>query len=584
MKIHPSQHDFVEEDRIKQQDISLSCLVVDSNETIYDIDRTTPNLTSTSFKTVLPYDEFEWPDPYLYDQNLQRIEVTNQMIRMNSGYAFFPPNATEFYPEQFDYQVLLKNNSPYKMDRTYHITIGCIEEEYELAERLSVIFGNAYKRGTAPSNVIINNGDIKRESFSNMAIEECDFVFIASNDGIHYNHSGEVINFEEFLYINVNPWVVSTGIEDFDVVNSMSEKVQMAFNYANIYLFPEEMPQDILMTNHANILPGMLFDGYNKINLSHTFHTPALVYERESKGHLIITTKDLIMDGNNPMYTNLIYSILMEVYLQRYHTTDTFRSWITDDKVDYLPSQDSVFGRNHEVIHVSDLLQENSSINSNELYVYKVFVTDGDVDFRSLTPSLELIFEKKGTTKDPVRRANDKAYFTTRNSVILYQDSSVNLVEMPLTVRIEQTTKGNYAIVDRYISTSQHIDTLITQRIRIPDTTGTMYLCSKDNTLILVQAVAYEKTTHGIHLATVRPKINSVIKNYDARVFGGGLAEDKEDNFNLLDISHLDGRPHRKGGAFVITLPKRLMPYHEIITKKVDKHITAGDFYVISYQ
>ncbi|MGL4877932.1 hypothetical protein [Paraclostridium dentum] len=70
----------------------------------------------------------------------------------------------------------------------------------------------------------------------------------------------------------------------------------------------------------------------------------------------------------------------------------------------------------------------------------------------------------------------------------------------------------------------------------------------------------------------------------DMRQLGGGLKEDAEDNYNLLDIGHINGRPYRPAGTLVFTLPKRYESHEELILKAIKKHIGASDVPVIFFE
>ena len=68
------------------------------------------------------------------------------------------------------------------------------------------------------------------------------------------------------------------------------------------------------------------------------------------------------------------------------------------------------------------------------------------------------------------------------------------------------------------------------------------------------------------------------------RQLGGGLVEDIEDNYNLMDIGHINGRPYRKTGTLVFTLPIRYKEYEDIILKAINKYISASDMPVILFE
>lgn len=585
MKIYPSSHYFTEEDRIKPGDIPLSCLVSDAQEKQYKIDSLIAQSSNTRIESVLPYDEFDRPDPYLFDREMRRVEVTTRMIRTDNGYAFFPPNAKEFFPAIFDYRVLMQNQGAYRSDISYNITVGCIEANYELSSFLVNVFGNAYETGLAPSNIVINNGEIKKQAFSNMALDDCDFLFISSHDGIHHRNSTTVIDLEYYLNKNINVWIVTDQLDGYRYEYEMAASTEL-----NTVSKAINMPSSMVLGHeyvyaNSTMLPESLDPTYyNKVVLSRTAAEPAIMAERIDKGFVIITNTILFEDWQDRTNRDIIYSLLMEAYLRKYEKTRWFTTWIADENVDYLPRQETVYGRKHEVIQVTNLLEETSTLrNSNTIRVVDVEVS-GDVRFRSANANYELFFEKTGSKRDPVKNVGARSYYTTRNSIIFYEEESVNRVETALDISVSTTSKGDYVKVKEFKSTSLHIDTIIEQEVRIPDSLGIYYICVKGNMVNVVIERAYSEDINGIKIATVRSELQSVIKNYDARKMGGGLPADKEDNYNLLDISHIKGKPHRKGGYVIVKVPEAIREHHSLIEDALNKHVAGGDLHLIVYE
>ena len=71
---------------------------------------------------------------------------------------------------------------------------------------------------------------------------------------------------------------------------------------------------------------------------------------------------------------------------------------------------------------------------------------------------------------------------------------------------------------------------------------------------------------------------------FDMRVRGGGLPESEPDNFDCFDIGHVNGRPYRKGGSVIITLPKRLEKYKDIIEDTINQYKTAQVYPIIIFK
>jgi len=70
----------------------------------------------------------------------------------------------------------------------------------------------------------------------------------------------------------------------------------------------------------------------------------------------------------------------------------------------------------------------------------------------------------------------------------------------------------------------------------------------------------------------------------DTRIMGGGLPDGQPDDYDMLDIGHVNGRPYRLGSAFIIRVPKKISNYESRIRTELDKHISAGDEYVLVFE
>ena len=77
---------------------------------------------------------------------------------------------------------------------------------------------------------------------------------------------------------------------------------------------------------------------------------------------------------------------------------------------------------------------------------------------------------------------------------------------------------------------------------------------------------------------------DDAIEIYDMRQLGGGLSEEEEDDFELVDIGHINGRPYRIAGTLVLTMPTKYKPYEEYIQKALDKYRTAEDYIAVFFE
>jgi hypothetical protein len=68
------------------------------------------------------------------------------------------------------------------------------------------------------------------------------------------------------------------------------------------------------------------------------------------------------------------------------------------------------------------------------------------------------------------------------------------------------------------------------------------------------------------------------------RQLGGGLRKDAKDDYDLLDIGHINGRPYRQGNTLIITMPKKYEPYKDRILEALEKYKVGEDYPVIFFE
>lgn len=119
---------------------------------------------------------------------------------------------------------------------------------------------------------------------------------------------------------------------------------------------------------------------------------------------------------------------------------------------------------------------------------------------------------------------------------------------------------------------------------RIREANYTFYI-NKENQNIGFTFVEDFKDKLGIALFDIKIyQTADAVNITDMRQLGGGLREDSMDNYNLMDIGHINGRPYRPTGTIVLTLPKKLEEHNDIIEKAIKKYIGASEVPVIFYE
>ncbi len=99
----------------------------------------------------------------------------------------------------------------------------------------------------------------------------------------------------------------------------------------------------------------------------------------------------------------------------------------------------------------------------------------------------------------------------------------------------------------------------------------------------MVPTDEYSYDKDGFILAYITLTSEKETKTYDVRVMGGGLPVSEKDNYDMVDIGNVYGRPYRIGSTMIIRLPKIYKQYDDIIKTAINKHISSGTYPVIIY-
>ena len=120
---------------------------------------------------------------------------------------------------------------------------------------------------------------------------------------------------------------------------------------------------------------------------------------------------------------------------------------------------------------------------------------------------------------------------------------------------------------------------------RVKNESYTVFMDLKSKTLDFCYESEYQESEDKVYIAIVTiEEVKSDQYLTDMRLKGGGLPEDMPDNFNLLDIGHIYGRPYRQANTLVITLPKKYEPYKKEILDIVEKYKVAEDYTILFFE
>jgi hypothetical protein len=70
----------------------------------------------------------------------------------------------------------------------------------------------------------------------------------------------------------------------------------------------------------------------------------------------------------------------------------------------------------------------------------------------------------------------------------------------------------------------------------------------------------------------------------DMRQLGGGLKNETKEDYNLLDMGHINGRPYRKSNTLIITMPKKYEQYKDKIMDALEKYKVGEDYPILFFE
>ena len=589
MKIQMPKHEIWETTYANINDIPLAYINVDDTKLSANVQIEEDFLNETSVP-VRAYDEIADSDVLFFNSNKEIIKDV-QLKRHGNKHVYEPKDMTEFTPMTFECNVLIKKNMTFKSNENYNIKVSVIEDSVELTYSTNMIklFGDAYRRGIAPPNITVNNQSLRPESLISSSLLNNDFVFAHSPDGINIvNEDSEVIQelkIEELLNEHINVWLSVDSFGDMLIERSADNKT---ITYNSPLLFNRnEYIQTADKIHIFNTLS--THKEYKEVDYIYDFLSEAvLVLEKRNCGYLIITPSFLLNDLESNAC--LIYEVLMNVFLKAYYLSATTSSWITNEPVDYMAYSNKKLNIYHKDINLTKLLSNNDYEIGGQYSLLSVNISNENVKFKNIAPNGNMFFYKTGT-KDPVKKDGEISYLTTKQTIINYKQENIYFLETKLnidTVIIDNSTA--YITVHPYCSSSYKIHTTDDQTFVLTDKDIQYYVCVKpsspeiENIFTFIPMDKYSYDNDGYILAYVTLTAQKDTKIYDIRIMGGGLPISEPNNYNLIDIGNVYGRPYRIGSTMIIRLPKICQQYNDIITSEVNKHIASGDYPIIIYE
>ena len=314
---------------------------------------------------------------------------------------------------------------------------------------------------------------------------------------------------------------------------------------------------------------------------------PIALIHKPDAGYVILSNESIIRNSQD--CKDLIYNIVMHVYLNGYFETKKRTAWICDYPVESFIKYGHRLNERHSRLNLIKLLSEdgyNLGIAYEELFEP---ITSGNVVNDTPAYSKELRFRTKAYTC-PVRSTKEKSIYTINGTIMNYDaDSSVIylLEDMPQISNISETDRYGISIKP-FRSSLNNISVLYTTNL-FSDAAGEPFLLNTYYTVYYgviekrILAIKKEKfsSKEKIPLANIILDADTSIEIGDIRQLGGG--EISSSNYEMIDSGNIYGRPIRIGSTFIIKLPERFKEYRATLEKELKKHIASGDYPILVF-
>lgn len=605
MRIYPSKHKIKSIPTSKiDTDLNIPLAYVSVDYTKYDISKIVePDFSTTSKSILYPEQKFENKDFLLFNEFEEEVSKNNLFVSTNNGYMFYPSNTVKFSPKKFSWKATVKKNYDYNISNTYNIKVGY---EYDTALNRNLIntFMNPSERDMyVYSNIKINSNDKTYNTFE--LSDDTDIMFIKSHNCKHFDvNNTREIKINDYLSKHTNIWF---GCEDAVALNETYKMLTATTPHT----FRIKNP---IISENAVIDTKYYFDlntistptGVIMHNIFDTTLVPALILEYTNQGFVVITSYTIFDDMN--LYEKFMYEIMMYVYCNTYMSTDYNEEWITYSLPNYEVTN-NVYTTKSSFISKKSISSQFDSQGSYNLINIDI-VDDTALDTGLETAgSIKCIGQNNGKPvfvidgklngyTEPNKPEGWKSIYC--NGSIYYIDKLYYLIEQDITNKIMMVESDTDLIVKLYNFKSSKYEinkqTDTTLKISFIKTDGELIqrireaeytvFYNKDNSKITYcYAEDYEDKPNLYKLFNILvQQTDDAVEVYDMRQLGGGLSEEEEDDFELVDIGHINGRPYRIAGTLVLTMPTKYKPYEQYIQKALDKYKTAEDYIAVFFE
>ena len=603
MKIYPNSSNIMVTNSVNiLTDIPLS--YIDTARLEYRLNTIIDSKYSNKIKQeVLPYEKMNKNIICLFDKNgnkIDSVELTKHLKRENDDYVFVPYGSITFAPKTFEYNVTAKKNIIYNSKMQYNINVAVTKES--LANALMPIFGDAPTKCLAPSNLLINNGAMGYSDLITNSTINKDIVFLTC-DKISYDDIEKPFDTKTNVFKFISG-VASEDVTEDTVYDTENVKLYMSDEHVEYAINKTSIFEKASLTTNSYFNVPKNKPNIKYHNLFNSNVAPILLEEHEGKGFVVYAVEEIA--HNISKYSNIMYEIIFYIYSKCYVKTEQYSEWIADKIPDYIVVNNKLTKKERFVSKLE--LHKMFGLNQYEVTAYEIDIDEElypFVKFTGLTNNY-LIFEKdisgdNSKYQDPVNEKNAISIFTARQDII-YFDNFLYKIDDSLEecIKVERINNVIRATVKpfRHSSSGIYLTTLTTldMPLSYEDAMGNTiqinnidyYIVCKQNEsasyLEFVDANNY-KNSDGLILATIQIRLDETkTLVYDMRQRGGGLPDGEKDNYNCFDIGHIYGRPYRKGGSIIITLPKKLEPHKEMILETVKQYCIAEEYPIVIFK
>lgn len=587
---------------------------MDIDFTKYKIQKIVDAKFNSNKKTILiPEQSFDTKDFKIFNSFEEEVNNQNLFVFNNGKYKYSPSNIVKFEPKKFLWKATVKKNLDYSISSTYNLNIGCKYNE-NLNQLITTAFMNPGDRNDllVYNNVKINSNNTSYDTFTSVNEKDTDIMFIKTHNCKHVdNQNTQEIDMVNLLDSHTNLWLGCEDAvalkEDYKILVSSTVKT---FKIANP-----------IISNNNTISTQYYFDlttitppaGVSIHNIFTTTLVPALILEYDNKGFVIITSYEIL---DNPLaYESYMYELMMYVYLNTYLSTDYISEWITYDIPNYEIVNNTYSTKNSftSKSNINSLLNLKGKSTLTGLNIIDDIgnssnrILDTGNDLENTTGAIKCVGTSDGKPifvvdgkldgyTEPTKETGWNSVYSNGN--IYYLNTLHYLLETDLTDKISLLEQDNNLIVKIYnfkssiYNINKRSDTTIQisfiktneDRIeRVKEAEYTIYMLDDKIGFCYKEDYVEENLKYRLFDIIVS-QTEEAVDIYDMRQLGGGLSEEDDDNFELMDIGHISGRPYRVGGALVITMPTKYKPYEDHIQKAIDKFKVAEDYIAIMFK